>query len=131
MIKKIMAVIAAAICAGVIVTLEPGLAPEITARASPIADQDGSPIARVNIKPVRVAAPSTAYIHEAAEQNIQSDSRNGTSSREQSWPYYGQACLRDGNQTAGNVRIVRVIDMDRSAASSTRDTGRKSQTRTW
>ena len=49
MIKKVMAVIAAAVCAGVIVTLVPGLAPEIAARASPPADQDESPIAHINI----------------------------------------------------------------------------------
>ena len=53
MIKKITAVIAAAACAGVMVTFGPGFAPEVAAGASQPVDQ--SEVALFN-KPAEVAA---------------------------------------------------------------------------
>jgi hypothetical protein len=128
MFEKIAAVITAAACAGVIVTLVPGFAPEIAARASPPADRSVSTVARID-KPMEVSAPNAADIRKTVEQNIGYGSGMGTSICEQTWPYYGRSCLLDGNRTAGNVRVVRVINMERSALPA-HDTGRKSQTRT-
>jgi len=128
MIEKIAAVITAAACAGVIVSLVPGFAPEIAARASPPADRSVSTVARID-KPMEVSAPNAADIRKTVEQNIGNGTGIGTGICEQTWPYYGRSCLFDGNRTAGNVRVVRVINMERSALPA-HDTGRKSQTRT-
>ncbi len=128
MIEKIAAVIASAACAAVIVTLVPGFAPEIAARASPPADRSVSTVAHIDM-PIAMTAQNAADVRNTVEQNIGNGSRIGTSTCEQTWPYYGRSCLLEGNQTAGNVRVVRVIDMERSALPM-RDTGRKSQTRT-
>jgi hypothetical protein len=114
MIEKITAVIAAAACAGVIVTLVPGFAPEIAAHASPPADRRESTVAHLN-KPMGASAANAAGIN--------------TSVCEQTWPYYGRSCLVDANRTTGNVRVVRMIDLGRSAAPPMRDTRRQSQTR--
>ncbi len=129
MIKKITAAIVAAACASFIVTLAPGLAPEVAAHASPPADRSVSTVARID-KPMEVSAPNAADIRKTVEQNIGYGSGMGTSICEQTWPYYGRSCLLDGNQAAGNVRVVRFIDLGRSAALPTFDTGRKSQART-
>jgi hypothetical protein len=115
MIKKIIAIVTAATCAGAIVTFALGLATETSVRASQQTDLRGSPVGHIN-KPLEAAAPNAVDIDKAAEQNIRDVSRNGTSLCSQSWPHYEQSCLLDGNQTARNVRVVRVIDMDRSAA---------------
>src|ERR1700722_3740923 len=106
MIKKIAAVVVAAACAGVIVTLAPGLAPEVAAHASPAADRSVSAVAQIN-------TPMEASAANAAGMN--------TSVCEQTWPYYGRACLLDANQTTGNVRVVRVIDLGGSVALPMRD----------
>jgi hypothetical protein len=121
MIKKIAAVVAAAACAGVIVTLAPGLAPEVAAHASPAADRS-VPAAQINT-PVDASAANAAGINTSA------------SVCEQTWPYYGRACLLGADQATGNARVVRVIDLGRSdlgrsAALPMRDTRRQSQTRT-
>jgi lipoprotein-anchoring transpeptidase ErfK/SrfK len=129
MIKKITAAIVAAACASVIVTLAPGLAPEVAAHASPPTDQSVSIIAHMN-KLMEVTVPNIADTRKAVEQSNRNGSSVDTSACEQSWPYYGQSCLLEGNQTAGTGRVVRVIDLGRSAALATYDTGRKSQTRT-
>jgi hypothetical protein len=128
MIKKIIAVIVAAMCASAIVAVEPGLTPELTASASQLTGQTGSPTPRTN-KPVQVATANASDISKAAEQNIRNDSRNGTSLCEQSWPYYRQSCLLGSNDVDSNARLVRVIDMDRPAAPSMYDNGRKPQAR--
>jgi hypothetical protein len=115
MIKKIAAVVAAAACASVIVTVAPGLAPEVAARASPAADRSVSVVTQINT-PMEASAANAAGIN--------------TSVCEQTWPYYGRACLLDANQITGNVRVVRVIDLGRSVALPVRDTRRQSQSRT-
>jgi hypothetical protein len=40
----------------------------------------------------------------------------GKTACRQSWPNYEQSCLRDDRQADGNLRVVRVIAIDRSAA---------------
>jgi lipoprotein-anchoring transpeptidase ErfK/SrfK len=129
MIKKIAAAIVAAACGSVIVTLAPGLAPEIAARASPPANQSVSIVADMN-KPTEVTAPHVADTRKAAEQSNRNGSNVDANACEQSWPYYGRYCLLEGNQTVDTGRVVRVIDLGRSAALATYNTGRKSQTRT-
>ena len=112
MIRKITAVIAAAVCAGVLVTFVPGLAPEVAAGASPPVDQ--SKAAPFN-KPAEVAAANAADVRNAMEQNIRDGSRNRANACVESWPYYERSCLRGGHHTDGDPRVVRVIAMDRSA----------------
>jgi hypothetical protein len=129
MIKKIMAVIAAAGCAGVIVTLTPELAPETAARASSPADRSVSLVANVNT-PMEATAPNAADIGKAVEPNIHNGSGIDTSTCVQTWPYYGRSCLLGGNQAAGNVRFVRVIAMDGPTVPPTREARGKSQPRT-
>jgi hypothetical protein len=129
MIKKIIAIVAAATCGGAIVTFVSGLATETSARASQQTDLRGSSVGHIN-KPLVAAAPDAVYAYKAAEQNIRGVSRNSTSLCSQSWPYYEQSCLFDRNQIARNVRVVRVINMDRSATLSSRDTVGKSPSRT-
>jgi hypothetical protein len=127
MIKKITAAIVAAACASFIVTLAPGLAPEVAAHASPPADQ--SIVAHMN-KLTEVIVPNIADTREAVEESNRNGSGVDARACEQSWPYYGQSCFLGGNRAAGNVRVVRFIDLGRSAALPTFDTGRKSQART-
>jgi hypothetical protein len=123
MIKKIAAVVAAAACAGVIVTLAPGLAPEVAAHASPAADRSVPAVAQIN-KPVDASVANAGGINTNASGSV----------CEQTWPYYGRACLLGADQTTSNARVVRVIDLSRSdlgrsAALPMRDIKRQSQTR--
>ena len=113
MIKRITAVIAAAACAGVIVTFVPGLAPEVAAGASPPVDQ--SKPAPFNT-PVEVAAANAAGVRNTMAQNIRDGSRDRANACVESWPYYERSCLRGGHHTDGDPSVVRVIAMDRSAA---------------
>lgn len=112
MIRKITAVIAAAACAGVLVTFVPGLAPEVAAGASPPVDQ--SKAAPIN-KPAEAAAANAADVRNAMEQDVRDGSRNPANACVESWPYYERSCLRGGHHTDGAPRVVRVIAMDRSA----------------
>jgi hypothetical protein len=96
MMKKLAAVIAAAISAGLIVTFMPGFAPEVAAGATPSVEQSAPSSATP-------ATPATTI------------RRHPKITCEQSWPYYGPSCLRDGDQT-NSARVVRVIAADRSAA---------------
>jgi hypothetical protein len=129
MIKKIMAAVVAAACASVIVTLAPGLAPEVAAHASPPADRSVSIVAHIN-KLMEVTAPDIGDTRKTVEQSNRNSSSVDASACEQSWPYYGRSCLLEENRTAGNVRVVRFIDLGRSAALPTFDTGHKSQAQT-
>jgi hypothetical protein len=115
MIKKIAAIIAAAACAGVIVTLVPGFAPEVAAGTSQAVDQS-APSSVTVIRPAEEAVPSAEDIRNAVEQNIRNGSRDRKIVCAQSWPYYDHSCLRDSRKADGNARTVRVIAADRSAA---------------
>jgi hypothetical protein len=118
----------AAACASVIVTLAPGLAPEVAAHASPAADRSVSIVAHMN-KLMEVTVPNIADTRKDVEQSNRNGSSVDASACEQSWPYYGQSCFLEGNRT-DNVRVVRFIDLGRSAALPTFDTGHKSPAQT-
>jgi hypothetical protein len=115
MIKKISAVVAAAACAGVMVTFVTGFAPEVAASAPRQVDASVTVVAPAN-KLAEVAAPSGAQIRNAGAPSGRSTSRDANIGCAQGWPFYEQSCLRDGRQADGNARAVRVIVMDRSAA---------------
>jgi hypothetical protein len=101
MIKKISAIVAAAISAGFIVTSVPGFAPPVAASTS-------------------VAAAGTADanavkdIDRAAMDLVRNGSRAPKIICAQSWPHYGPDCLR--NTADAKPRAVRVIATDKSAA---------------
>jgi hypothetical protein len=63
-----------------------------------------------------VANVDTAGKPEAIEPNIGNGSHERKIVCAQSWPYYEPACLRDGRQSNGSPRVVRVIAHDRTAA---------------
>ncbi len=119
MIEKITAIITAAACAGIIVTVVPGFAPEVVAGTSQTVDRSVTILAPVNKQP-EAAAPAAADVRKAVEQNVGNGSRDRKNACAQSWPYYEPSCLRDGRQADGNARVVRVIAIDRSAASRPR-----------
>jgi hypothetical protein len=114
MIKKITAIVTAAACAGVMITLEPGFAPDVAAGASQPVDQSVPTVARVN-QSIEVITPSAADTRNALDRNIRDGSldHNGCA---QGWPYYDQFCLSDSRQANGKARAVRIIAIDRSAA---------------
>ncbi len=99
MIKKILAIVAAAVCAGAIAEFVPGPAPAVAAGASP------GPQSHTIVAPVRTA-----------------ESRKAICS--QGWPYYEPACLRDNRSLDGKVRVVRVIAADRLVKDNTLPTRR-------
>jgi hypothetical protein len=88
MIKSILAIAAAAACAGVVV-LAPEFAPKSAMAATQSAGLPMQGLVVVNEKP-------------------QSD--GGCSLH---WPYYEQNCLRDARLPNGVERVVRVIAIDR------------------
>ncbi len=108
MISKILAIVAAAVCAGVIVEFVPEPPPAVAAGTTPAAQSQGMSISDWN-KPWVAAAARL------------SDIRGAVCS--QGWPYYEPACLHDGRRSEGKARVVRVIVTDRSV------TGRTLQTR--
>jgi len=109
MIKKILAIVAAAFCAGAIVEFIPEPTPADAAGASP-AVRSHRTIISDSKKPAVFAAVRVA------------ESRQALCS--QSWPYYEPSCLHDGRRADGKMRVVRVIITDRSVAGSTLQTRR-------
>jgi hypothetical protein len=109
MIKKILAVIAAALCAGAIVEFIPEPTPADAAGASPAVRSHRTIISDSN-KPAVFAAVRIAESPKA--------------SCSQGWPYYEPPCLHDGRQADGKMRVVRVIITDRSVAGHTSQTRR-------
>ncbi len=96
MINKILAVVAAAVCAGAIAELVPEPAPAVAAGAS----QSHAIVAAVRIAESRKANCA------------------------QGWPYYEPGCLRDSRRSDGKVRVVRVIAADRLVKDNTSPTRR-------
>jgi|HubBroStandDraft_1064217.scaffolds.fasta_scaffold926252_1 hypothetical protein len=90
MIEKAWLTVMALAAAYLLVTLIPGLAPEVSART---ADK------------IVVAQPTTAEGSSATECT-------------ESWPYYQPACLRDSRQPGGLARTVRIISTERSGVES-------------
>jgi hypothetical protein len=115
MIKKIAAIIAAAGCAGAIVTFVPGFALEVAAGATQPTEQTLSAVEMHASMPARPARPSAEDIRKAVEQNILNGSRSRKIVCNQSWPYYEHSCLRNV-QRADAPRAVRVVGADRSTA---------------
>jgi hypothetical protein len=121
MIKSIAVVIAAAVCAGLLVTFMPGMGPEVAAGAAQSTAHSTPDSATVNAALVGVM-PSAADVRtatdvpRAAEPNLHNGSVIPKIACEQSWPYYEQSCLHDSGAVAGSPRVVRVIVTDRLAA---------------
>jgi hypothetical protein len=90
MIEKAWLTVMALAAAYLLVTLIPGLAPEVSART---ADEI------VAAQATTIESPSAAACTE-------------------SWPYYRPACLHDSRQPGGLARTVRVISIERSAVES-------------
>ena len=109
MIKNILAVVAAAVCAGAIVEFIPEPPPAVAAGTAPAAQSQGTSISDSN-KPWVVAAARLP------------DIRGAVCAR--AWPYYEPACLHDGRRSDGKVRVVRVIITDRSLTDRTLQTQR-------
>ena len=108
MIKNILAIAAAAVCAGAIVGFIPAPAPAIAA-GTPQAVQSQGLISSESNKPAVVAAAHVPEIRKAGCT--------------QGWPYYDPSCLHDGRRPDGKARAVRVVTVNHAIA------GRTSQTR--
>ncbi len=104
MISKILAIVAAAVCAGAIVGLIPEPTPAVAAGSSSSVQSRGTAIPDSN-KSAVVAAVRIA------------ESRNAACSH--GWPYYAPVCLHDNRRPDGKARIVRLVTADRSVAART------------
>jgi hypothetical protein len=108
MIKRIAAIIAAAGCAALIVSVVPEVAVGNSQNA-------GTPVA------------SVGSIDRVAEAGIPARIDTGTQHKitcTQGWPYYEKACLHDGRQSDGKAPMVRMIAIDhftKSGKLQTRD----------
>ncbi len=104
MTKNILAVIAAAACAGAIIEFIPETAPPVATAAQSHATSMSD-----RAKPAVLDAARIA--------------ERGSTICSQVWPYYEPACWHDDRGSDGTIRVVRVIVSDRSV------TGRTSQAR--
>ena len=107
MIKKILAIISAAACAGAIIEFIPEAAPAVAAGVSTASH--GTSVSD-RAKPAVLDATRIPERRKAICA--------------QAWPYYEPSCLRDGRRADGKMRVVRVIITDRSVAGSTLQTRR-------
>jgi hypothetical protein len=92
MIKPLLAIVAAATCAGIVV-----LAPEFAPKSAMAATQSGETL-----------APMQGNV-------VAKDRRQSDRGCAQHWPYYEQSCLRDARMKNGVERVVRVIAIDRTS----------------
>jgi len=108
MIKQIAAIVAAAGCAALIVSV----VPEAAVGSSQNAGTPVTGVGRID----RVADASIpARIDSRAQHKITCT---------QGWPYCQQACLHDGRQSDGKAQVVRMIAIDhlnKSGKLQTRD----------
>ena len=109
MIKKILAIVAAAACAGAIIEFIPEAAPAVAAGVSTAAQSHGTSVSD-RAKPAVLDAARIAERRKAVCA--------------QAWPYYEPACLRDDRRSDGKVRVVRVIVADGSVTERTSQTRR-------
>ncbi|MGP0082440.1 MAG: hypothetical protein ACLP0B_02255 [Steroidobacteraceae bacterium] len=107
MIKKILAIIAAAICAGAIVEFAPESAPAVAAGVSAAAQSQATSISD-RAKPAALDAARIAERGRAICSRV--------------WPYYEPACWHDDRGSDGKIRVVRVIVADRSVTGGTLQT---------
>jgi len=96
-----LGILAAAVCAGMIVGLIPPSAPAAAA---------------VPVQSAQARAPSLAAVEIAAPSIAALPQRDCV----RAWPYYERSCLRDGRQPNGQARVVRLIPIDASSVSPTR-----------
>ena len=108
MIKKILAIIAAAACVGAIIEFILESAPALATGVSAAAQSHGTRVSD-RAKPGVLDAAGIAKRRQAICA--------------QAWPYYEPTCLHDDQRSDGTVRVVRVIVADGSV------TGRTLQTR--
>ena len=109
MIKKILAVVVAAVWDGAIVGIIPQPDPADAAVTSQAARSQVTGIADSN-RPAAIAAVRVPEI--------------GKPLCTQGWPYYEQSCLRDGRRPDGKARVVRVVTPNHSNAGRTPQTRR-------
>ena len=107
MIKKILAIVAAAACGAVIVGFIPPPAPAVAAGTSQAVPPHATSISDSS-SPAIGAAVRIPEIRKSVCT--------------QAWPYYEPSCLHDG-RSDGKARVVRVVTADRAVV------GRSSQTR--
>jgi hypothetical protein len=107
MIKNILAVVAAAACAGAIIEFIPEAAPAVAAGVSTASH--GTSVSD-RAKPAVLDATRIPERRKAICA--------------QAWPYYEPACLRDDRRSDGKVRVVRVIVADGSVTERTSQTRR-------
>jgi len=89
MIEKVSLAIAALTAAYFLVTLIPGVAPQVAAR--------------------------TAEKTTIAQLGMSQAAQGRKVACVESWPYYEPNCLHDGRQPNGRARIVRIISTERPA----------------
>ena len=110
---KSMTVIAAAFCAGLFVTVGPGVAPDVA--AGPVED---SGLVVPNIitidKFAAMWTPAAAAVGRAVERRRYDGNRGRRIARTLGWPYCDPACQRDGREADG-ADVVQVIAADRPA----------------
>jgi hypothetical protein len=107
-IKRIAAIIVAAGCAALIVSVVPEVAVGNSQNA-------GTPVANVGSIDRVAEAGIPAHIDTRTQHKITCT---------QGWPYYQNACLRDGRQSDGKAQMVRMIAIDhlpKSGRLQTRD----------
>ncbi len=107
MIKKVLAIIAAAACTGTIIEFTPEAAPAIAAGVSAAAQSHGTSVSD-RAKPAALDAARIAD--------------GGKAVCAQAWPYYEPSCLHDDRRSGGKVRVVRVIVADGSVTERTLQT---------
>jgi len=107
MIKKILAIVAAAACVGAIIEFIPEAAPAVAAGVPAAAQSHGTSVSD-RAKPAVLDAARIAERRKAVCA--------------QAWPYYEPACLHDGRRSDGKVRVVRVIVADGSVTEQTSQT---------
>ncbi|MGA8612021.1 MAG: hypothetical protein WB760_09955 [Xanthobacteraceae bacterium] len=93
MIEKAWLAVMALAAAYLLVTLIPGLAPEVSART----------------------ADKTVVARPATEQHRNMTGQETTTACTESWPYCQPACLHDSRQPGGRARTVRIISAERFA----------------
>jgi hypothetical protein len=107
MIKQIAAIIAAAGCAALIVSV----VPEVAVGSSQNAGTTVAGVGSID----RVADAGSARIDGRTQHRITCT---------QGWPYYEKACLRDDRPSDGKAQVVRMIAIDhltKSGKLQTRD----------
>jgi hypothetical protein len=107
MIKQIAAIIAAAGCAALIVSVVPEVAVGSSQNAV-------TAVAGVRSTDRVAGAGIPARIDSRTQHKITCT---------QGWPYYGKACLRDGRQSDGEAPVVRMIAIDHLTKSGKLQTG--------